>query len=214
MSGESGYILDPYTLSTMSQATDGSTPAVVGQQVLRIVDQSPNAHALTNSAGPTLQTYGLRFDGTNDALAKNFTLGIPFTRVSAIRQLTWENGDQIMGGGSNNAGTLLQSGTTPTIGIFDGTAVVSLSTLALNTWGVITEVHNGASSSIQLNNTTAVTGNPGSTGPGGVTLGKRPSVETYANYDQGRCVAISRALTAEELAALKTWCGGPVGIVI
>jgi hypothetical protein len=209
-----GYIFDPLDTTTTFQDTGGLTLGATGSPVLRLRDKSPNRLALSNSAGPTLRVDGLEFDGVNDALILGFTFNLPFTRVSAIRQKSWVNGNQIFGGGTNNAGTLLQSGVSPQIGIFDGTAVVGALSATLNTWFVVTEVHNGASSSIQLNNAAATTGNPGAVGPGGLSLGKRPSVETYANFDMGRVVGVNRVLSADELAALKTWVGAGSGVTV
>lgn len=210
---DTGLVLDPHDRSTVYQDTAGATPGAVGSQVLRLVDKA-FGRALTNSAGPTLRADGLEFDGTDDALALNFTLNQPWTCISAIRQKSWTNGDQIHGGGANNAGALLQTGSTPQIGMFDGSAIIGTLSATLNTWFVVTRFHSGASSSIQLNDAAATTGNPGTTGPGGLTLGKRPGVETYANYDQGRHFCINRALTAAETAAVKTWVGAPVGVVL
>jgi hypothetical protein len=209
--GEVGYIFDPLT-GTIYTDTTGNTPATTGQQVLRLASQDPVPRVLTNSIGPTRRVDGLEFDGTDDALALTFTFNQPITRISAIRQKSWTANDQIYCGGSANSCVLLQVGISPNIGIYDGSAVIGALPATLNTWFVVTEFHSGAASSVQLNNVAATTGDPGSVAAGGLTLGKRTGVETYANFDMGRCVGINRALTGPETTAVKNWCGSPVGI--
>lgn len=211
--GETGYVLDPSDGRSMFQDTAGTTSPVVGSPVRLIRDLSPNRSAPQNSNGPVLAAGYLDFDGTDDALAQNFTLNQPFTRISAINQQTWASGDQIFGGGANNAGVLLQAGVSPQIGIFDGSAIIGTLSATLLTWFVVIEVHNGGSSSVQLGLAgTPATGNPGATGPGGVALAKRSGVETYADVLIGRVVTVGRVLTAAEIANTVPWVGYTVGL--
>jgi hypothetical protein len=93
----------------------------------------------------------------------------PWWRISVIEQLTWTANERIFGGGNANAGLLYQATATPQIFLFDGAQAAGNTNAVLNTRVVVSEFHSGASSTLQVNNGTASTGNPGTTAPGGFT---------------------------------------------
>ena len=140
------------------------------------VDQSGNGRNLTQGTAtnqPAIQSDGsLLFDGADNYMQAGFTLAQPYTVYLAFLPVSFTNADQIYSGVAADTGVLLQSGVTPTLALFAGSAVTnSISGPAVGARGVITAVFNGASSITQFNGGADVTGNPGATAPDGITLG-------------------------------------------
>lgn len=88
-SGEQGGWWDPSDLSTMSQNSDGTGAATVGQPVGRILDKSGRGNHLiqaTTASKPILRQsgalYWLEFDGVDDVL--QVTCGAAFANIMAF----------------------------------------------------------------------------------------------------------------------------------
>lgn len=171
---------------------------VTGAGVSQWDDQSGNGRHLlqaTDTNRPALQADGsILFDGVDNYLKCDaFTLNQPATFYLRFRQVTWTDQDRIFDGNTLNASPLYQASATPTIRIFAGTAeVADNGNLAVNTYGSVAVVFNGASSSILVNATTETTGNPGASNPAGFTLGATPTPSAYSNI-QVKEVAIFAA---------------------
>ena len=113
---------------------------------------------------------GAMANGSSHYLRAEFTSDQPITDYFVCRPLSWTSGDQLIGGVSANAGAIEQSGSTPAVVLYDGSAVASNTNLALNARAVVCAVHNGANGVLRVNNTTETTGNSGAGNPGGITM--------------------------------------------
>lgn len=126
----------------------------------------------TASLRPLVQTDGsLLFDGSNDYMAATFTENQPTTLYLLCRQVTWTSGDYISDGVTANSGAIIQTTGSPQLNLHAGSSVAGNSGLAVNTYGILTAIFNGASSSLRVNKLAPTTGDPGSGNMGGITLG-------------------------------------------
>lgn len=172
------------------------------------------SHPLTQGTGvnqPALTASNtVLYDGSNSFMkSTSVTAGQPCTRVLLFRQITWAANAAI----AANAGGLTnpridQITASPNIALFAG-AASSPSTnpdLALNTWGVITTVFNGASSTVRINDGADVTGNPGANGfSGGVTQGGRTSSTNLSNVEIAEDIVFPSGLSDSEKALVYKW---------
>lgn len=217
---------DPSDLSTLFQDSAGTVPGVVDSPVGKLNDKSGNGNHLTQAtanARPTLRQSGplyyLEFDGVDDHLAASFAMVQPWDRISAIRQITWTAGDHVFGGIAVNSGVLLQhdTGASPQIGLFDGTAVVAINgTLAVGSDGVVTERHDNANSRLAVNNGGYTSGTSGSTAADGLRMGAGffSVIGLWSNVRVYGACMIRRALTVNEIADLRTYMGAKAGLVL
>lgn len=218
--GEQGVFYDVSDLSTMFQNSDGTLAPTVGTAIGYLGDKSGRGnHALQATASPkpvlrqdTGGRYYLEFDGSVDVMNASFAISQPISRVSAIRQTTWASGDAFFGGPSATACALFQTGVSPNFALYSGATAAGNNTLPIGTNGVVSEVHNGASSSLTVNNGTATTGNAGTTLPGGIRLGT--STTSYANFRLYGLVMINRLLTTNERTKLRQWMADKAGVTL
>lgn len=170
------------------------------------------------TARPTIQADGsLLFDGVaNGMVTSGFTLNQPTILYLVLKQITWTSGDKITDGHTLDTMLIQQEtgGVSPALRLFAGLGTASNSGLTLDTYGVVTALFNGASSSLQINSATAATGDAGSSNAGGFALG--------ANFNTGgswsniqvkeviiRTVADSAATQAAIQGYLKSIYGTP-----
>lgn len=217
---------DPSDLGSLYQDTNGGTPVTaVGQPVGRISDKSGNDHhaiQATATARPTYQvdTNGnpyLLFDGVDDMLLAAFTIVQPIDRISAVQQVTHSTGKCIFGGVTASAGVLQQVDTSGTgdIRIYDGTSSTVMLGTPVASNIVVTERHQGASSRYAVNNGAYTTCNPGTTPPGGISIGNNGfAPTTAANIRFYGCAVYPVALTDPNIAPLRTWFGAKCGLVL
>lgn len=150
-------------------------------------DQSGNGNHLkqsTTNAQPALQAdNSILFDGTSDFLkATAFTLNQPETVYLLGRQVSWTSADTLWDGNANALMRCFQTGAAPALQIQASTQTASNSGLAVNTYGVLCAVYNGASSLFQVNNNAAATGDAGVNGAAGFTLGAQgDGLGTWSN---------------------------------
>jgi hypothetical protein len=157
-----------------------------GQGVSQWDDQSVNARHLkqgTDAARPAKQADGsILFNGTDEFLKCDaFTLDQPETVYFLGKQVTWTAGDSLFDGNAANMGKLAQTVTTPGVSINAGSQVAQNGDFVVDTYGVVSVVINGASSLIQVNNSTATTGNAGAGNMGGFALGARGDSTNFSN---------------------------------
>lgn len=143
-------------------------------------DQSGNGRDLlqaTDTNKPTLEADGsITFDGVDNVLkCASFTLEQPETVYFLGKQVTWTIGDFLLDGDSSTTGAIPQTPTTPRLRINAGADAATNADLAVDTYGVVVAVFNGASSLLQVNNGTPATGDPGAGDMGGFTLGANGS---------------------------------------
>lgn len=154
----------------------GTGITVTGAGVSTWADASGNGRDLlqtTDTNRPALQTDGsILFDGADNYLICNaFTLNQPATIYVLFKQVTWTSGDMVFGGQSTSV-FLRQTTGSPTLRPVAGTDTLGMnnSGLAVDTYGAVVVVFNGASSLSQVNLGTPISGDAGATNPGGFTL--------------------------------------------
>jgi len=154
---------DGYTFTWIEALATNLT--LNGTQVTSINDKGPNNHDWTGQGTP-----GTQWDSANEEL--DFTYGsaaglsvssapttMPVTVYMVVRLEDWADGGAIFYFSVPNA-KICQGGNTPDILLFAGQHNLFEAT-DLATYGVITATINGATSSIQWNDDTPVTGNAG-----------------------------------------------------
>lgn len=158
-----------------------------GQGVSVWADQSGNSRDLkqgTDGARPAKQSDGsILFNGTDEYLKCDaFTLNQPETVYILFKSVTATAADTVFDGNVGNTMRLYQSiNADPTlVATSDGTALISGS-LALDSYGVVCAVYNGASGVLRVNNAADVTGSVGAGNAGGFTLGAFGTISAWAN---------------------------------
>lgn len=186
--------IDPSTLTlwawwdvsdttTTFQDLLGATPATANNDpVFRVNDKSGNSRNLlqlqaSDASRPLLKISGgknwLQFDGTDDNLGFFLlsSLSQPLTRVSAMQQISWTSNDYCYDGGGVNTSILIQRGTTPQINQYAGAHGSAVSDLIVGESHVVTDIWNGASSKLAIDNNSYTTSSVGTAPPDGVTIG-------------------------------------------
>ncbi len=155
-------------------------------------DQSGNGNTLsqgTSTFRPTLNSDGsVTGDGSVDYLqtaAFGVALSQPYVITVLARQDSWTNGDTIFdrrSGGPTTFAALYQVTSSPNVALFGTSAgPETLTTWPIGAYAVIQCVFNGASSSITVNNGTAITGgNVGVATLDGFTLLGRNDLANFA----------------------------------
>lgn len=215
-------VLEARLLSSMWQEDTQTTQVSAADDTVGYwADQSGNGNDYSQATAANRPLYKVvsgypcvESDGLNDFLGPAvFTLNQPWWRVSVIEQLTWVASGRIFAGGSASVGLLAQVFSTPTIVLYDGSAAPSTTDLAIGVKGIVTEYHNGASSTIQVNNGTATTGDPGSSGAGGMTLFAEPAGTSPSNVRLS-AVAAGTGSPPTNLAAIKSYLASAYGVAL
>ena len=125
-------------------------------------------------AHPLWSADGILFDGTTDFMkAVAFTYEQPEMIYIVFKQVTWTSVDYFFDGNASNSGIVYQAGVTPQIVAYAGSASTNNGNLALDTWGIVRVLFDGAASKLIVNETAATTGNFGVNDMGGFTLGTK-----------------------------------------
>jgi len=115
---------------------------------------------------------GVLFDGIDDFMKTDpFTFAQPEQIYIVFKQITHNDQDRIFDGNSNFTGLLRQLGASPGIMVYGGASSPNNLNLAVGSFGIVTVLFNGASSSLQVNNTPELTGDFGSLDMGGFLVG-------------------------------------------
>lgn len=170
---------------------------VTGSGVSQWDDQSGNDNHLTQSTDanrPSKEADGsILFDGVDNFLAKTgLTLNQPHTVYLLFKQVTWTDGDVILGFGGGATRFLGQSGATPQIKLFNGTGNIANS-ITLDTYAALATISNGASSVLQVNNDAPVTGETGSTNASAIQLGTNNQVSAFSHIQVKEAVVYDTA---------------------
>lgn len=159
---------------------------VTGSGVSQWDDQSGNARHLkqaTDTNRPALQADGsILFDGVDNLLRCDpFTLNQPETVYILFKQVTWTVADRIYDGNTTTVMALFQTGSTPQIQMFAGSAVGTISP-TLNVYTVVASVFNGAASVNQVGASSSAAVDAGASNAAGFTLGAQPA-GNYGNIE-------------------------------
>ena len=123
---------------------------------------------------PVWSADGILFDGVDNFMkTAAFTYAQPVMIYIVFKQVTWTNNEYIFDGNLVSSCILRQIGTTPDMALYAGAAANVNSNLAVDTWGIVRVLFSGAASKLIVNETTPVTGNPGTQAMGGFTLASR-----------------------------------------
>lgn len=220
-SGGAGGWYDPSDLSTLFQDSAGTVPVTAaGQPVGRIADKSGNAKHLTQSSAASRPIYDvdgngpyLSFDGTNDFLAAALAAGLPFDRISAIRQVSWTLQDRIFDAGGSS-GRLYQNATTPQLRVYDGgiAQAVQNGALAIGVVGVVTERHIAGASKLAINDGPYASGDAGSLAPTSLVVGATSSGSSAGNFRFYGMLMRAGTMTDEEIASARNWLAQKAGV--
>ena len=157
----------------------GSGITETGLGVSQWDDVSGNGNHLKQAADadrPSKEADGsILFDGLSQSLkADAFTWNQPETVYLLFNQVSWTASDGIFDGNADLSMLLNSITSTPTLALFAGTANdPSISAATVGDYVALCAVVNGASSILQVGDTTSATGNPGASNAGGFTLGRR-----------------------------------------
>lgn len=178
-----------------------------------------NRHLLQATAAnrPARQSNdSLLFDGGNKYVkATAFTLNQPLSIYALMQQVTWVDGDVFTDGDTISSVVIYQSPTSsPNIRLYAGTNAATNSGLALNTDAVIIGVFNGASSLLQVNRTTATTGDAGAQNAGGFTLGSGGDGTLPSNIQVKEVIVYDTAHNAVDRERITVYLGRVGGILI
>jgi hypothetical protein len=150
---------------------DGSNR--VGQWSDRSGNDNHLLQAGADGIKPVWSSDGLLFDGTNDFMACNvFTLEQPEQIYIVFKQVTWST-TFVFDGHAINSGRIAGATGTPNLQLNAGVNDINNNNLAVNTWGIGRVLFNGLSSSFQIDETSAATGNAGTNDMNGFHLGSR-----------------------------------------
>lgn len=132
---------------------------------------------------PLWSTDGILFVHTHsDILTKGFTWTQPEMIYIVMKQVTYQSTGRFFDGFSTvNLGAAISVTGTPKFAVYAGSFLADCSDLAVDTWGILRVVFNGASSKLIVNDLTPITGNAGASNMGGFTLGAAADDRLYSN---------------------------------
>lgn len=175
----------------------GTGITVTGAGVSSWADQSGNGRDLlqgTDANRPQLQGDGtILFDGVAHFLQTGAaTLNSPLTIYLALRQITWTI-NELLFDGRAVATQVRQDIATPSLAMNGGVLLAGQGNLAINTYGALACVFNGANSRFHVNFTAPVTGDAGSNAPAGFTIGAARTAAAFCNCQYKEAAVFSEA---------------------
>jgi len=207
----------PSELSNLEMwARFNSGITVTGLGVSQWDDVSGNSkHFLqaVDSKRPSHESNGaVLCDGVDEFLfATSITLTQPHTTYILVNTKTWTSGDVILGFGGGANRYLQQTGTTPDLYLNNQAAIGPVSPV-LDTYNVIALVSNGASSVIQLNSDTPVTGNTGVFDGTSITIGTNNQATSFGHAEYKETVTFSVAHDATTRAGIIAYLSNVGGL--
>ena len=188
---------------------------ITGLGVSQWDDQSGNGRHLTQGTDadrPSHSSGIITGDGATENLTtSSFTLiAQPITIVTRIKQVTWTGNECFLGMHTDGDVTFYQSTATPGIGLFLGSAQSTVNNdLAVNTWGTVIAICDGASTSIQVNGGAPASGiNPGTKGMNIIQLFANGVGGAIGNIAIQDAAIYSKVLSSGEIGQLLGYMGG------
>lgn len=153
-------------------------------------DQSVNNYDLTLENEPTINTGALNghttvtFNGIDERGYKANPPGLTqqMTWYLVVKSITFTNNDRIISSHANSNMSIWQGGGSPNLQLRAGSNLQN-GQLAVESWGVITGVFNGASSQLRINLNDAVVGNAGTNASTGIMIADDPLLDYNANVE-------------------------------
>lgn len=211
----------PYVTTTVTQDT---TP-----RVIQLNDVSGNSRSLITSTANGFQLNAANAGSNNLAYltnhsalvgpfaTANFALVQPCT-IYVLARFTATQGalsGHLTDGLSNVSAGIIMTANASTVSLNNVGAFNTALPGGLNAWAVFTAIFNGASSFFQINRVAGITGNAGSTNPGGLTLGSRSDGgRTPTGADVLEAIVNTGADDAATRDALQLYLASKVGLSI
>lgn len=175
-------------------------------------DYSGNTRHLVQGTGTNQPAYDsgtgvVLFDGADNYMkASAFTLNQPLTIVLVFSQISWTASDRIWDGNTVNTVWAYQLTASPNISIRgDSTDLNTNPDLSVGSYGIITAVYDGASSSVMTNLNAKATGGVGAANAAGFTLAASGNVlGNWSNIAVKECVIFPTALSDANQSAVVT----------
>lgn len=171
----------------------GSKIATNDSSIYSLKDMSGNSRHCNQSNGSYQPKYftnqvagypSFRFDGGDDYMkTAAYTLTQPFTYYMVVKQITWTRTDYFFDALSNDYVCCDQQTASPILEFYAGGSPGYTSDLAVDSWGLLMIVFDGANSIIKVNDGTDVTGNIGTNNGNGLTLANRNGLGYAANIE-------------------------------
>lgn len=134
----------------------------------------------TGTNQPLFTAAGVLFDGVDNYMqSPDVALTQPNFVYIVLNQKNWAATDCII----STAGLIRQDIATPGIRIYAGSFIGPNNNLALNTYGILRALFNGASSKIIINATSPTTGNVGAGTGTYISIGCPPAGIVYGNFE-------------------------------
>jgi hypothetical protein len=151
----------------------------------------------------------IRFDGVDDNLAATgFTLNQPSTIVAVFvqRMDPADNKGLLDGASADFSRYLFVAGSGNTLGLYAGTTLNG-PTLTVGTAYYAVAIFNGGSSSVRVNGGSPSSGNAGSSGASGITIGSanNGAGSQYAQFDFAEVFGYNSALSADYIADINAY---------
>jgi hypothetical protein len=166
---------------------------------------------------PIWSADGLLFNGVKNYMqTAAFTWNQPCFIYIVMKQVTYTESppDYLFDGITTAKAAVYQYNATPKLTATAGTASGYNSDLAVNTWGILRVLFNGANSKIQVNASAAVTGDFGAGNAGGFTLGARPqgTPDRFGNIQVKEIVLRNVVDSAPDEAAIYAYLKAKYGL--
>ena len=184
-------------------------------RVSRWNDYLGSGHDLIQGVGadqPLWSANGVLFDGATEYMKCGvFAYVQPEMIYMVVKQVTWTDGDYIFDGNVTNNGMLRQETLTPNLTVYSG-AFLANADLAVDTWGIVRVLFNGALSEFIINDLIPTTGNTGAVDMGGFTLSAQATGNIQANIEVKEIILRNVADTAPNEAAIYAYLAAKYGI--
>jgi len=178
-----------------------------GSGISQWTDVSGNGNHLkqtTDADRPSKESDGSILFGSSHFLKSDaFTFVQPELVYMLVKMVSWADLDIIFDGNTGDSGTVYQTGTTPNIQMYAGSAVNPTTELSVGVYGIIAAVINGANSYLKINNNTAKgPANAGAANMGGIHIASRgDGLTQQSNIQVKEIIAYDTSVHDDETTA-------------
>lgn len=183
---------------TNNVADDGETVGwyefedLTGALVSSWTDKTGLGHHLVQTGAdalkPSLTADGVLFDGSNDFLSAVFAWNQPCQVYMDFKVVAFVSPKYIFDGSTADKTALYEADLSPVLRVYAGTSSNENTNLVVGTFSIVRILFNGASSSFQIDETAAITGDYGANNAGGFWLGGSNQAGVYSNIKVRRII--------------------------
>lgn len=150
---------------------------------------------LITNGNPAGDGDAIEFSGSQERMivVGGFTWLDPATVYLVMKQITWVINRTFFDGGTTDSMLCRQSDVTPKIRLFSGTLAPTNDNMPVDTWVILCAIFNGASSSLRINNTAKIVGDPQTADPGGFNVGSNLAAVAESNIRVARILGYDTA---------------------